>query len=115
IDMARLAIDCYIECGKRFPDSHLTEIRLMRAFEIARSIGLPEKAVAVRETMFALLEHTSHRAHRAAWLFDLSNSALKLEPTDDQLVRLIAELEDQLIRNCAAENPCGLTAKGQAL
>jgi hypothetical protein len=40
IEMARQAIDEYIQCGQRFPNTGTVEVRLERALELALSVGV---------------------------------------------------------------------------
>ncbi len=115
IDLARQAIDSYIDCGVKFPNTDTAEGRLERASELALSVGDKARAESVVATMFRLLDRTEHPASRIAWLFDLLYGHKGVVLTPDREQKLIDGLEAELQRICRSENPVGIVAKEPAL
>lgn len=115
IEMARQAIDGYIECGKRFQNSDSADNRLERALEIALLIGDRSRAERVLATMFQLLDSTEHSSVRVIRLFDLMFDQKGVSLTPGQEIKLIGELENVLHGICDSMNPFVFVPKEPAL
>lgn len=115
IDLARQAIDAYIECGTRFPNSDNSEDRLERALELALSIGDKARADAALTAMFRLLGLTEYPGTRLGWLFDLPSQLKGILFSPEQEKKLVEGLEAELEGICGQENPVGIVAKEPAL
>lgn len=113
--MARQAIDEYIECSTKFPNTDTSTVRLERALELALSVRDLVRTESVKSAMFKLLDSTKHPGSRLFWLFDLSDRMQGVGFTEDQEFRIIQGIEGELQRICRAEKPIGLIAKGPAL
>ena len=113
IAMAEVAIEHYQAAAQRCLEN--AHFRLVRAFELAKSIDRAEVVAVVRATMFNLLDPSRTHATLNHFLFDFNQSKFKLEPSDEQLHRLIAALERELQEIEGAETPCALTAKMSAV
>ena len=115
IEMARQAIDNYIECGSQFPNSDAVEDRLERALELALSVGDNSRMKLAIDAMLRLLDSTEHSGSRAIWLFDVLTGTKGVVPTETQQKKVIQSLEDELQRICGSPNPFGIAAKEPAL
>jgi hypothetical protein len=115
IQMAWQAIDSYIECGTRFPNSDATEDRLERALELALSVGDDSRAKLAIDAMLRLLDSTEYPGSRAIWLFDVLTGTKGVVLTETQQKKVIQSLEAELQRICGSPNPFGIAAKEPAL
>ncbi len=115
IEMARQAIDAYVECGRRFPNSHHTAERLSRALELALSVRDQTRTDEVINSMLGLLSGSELPGSQAIWLFDAFEEQKGAKLSNDQQGKLIAALEDELNRICGSEKPVGIVAKEPAI
>jgi hypothetical protein len=113
--MAQGAIDAYIECGTKFPNTDTAEDRLERALELALSLGDKIRAASVLDAMFKLLDVAEHPGSRLSWLFDLPYRMNGVAFTSEQESKVIQGIEAELQCICGSENPVGLVAKEPAL
>lgn len=110
IEMARRAIDAYVECSQRFPSTDTAEIRLDRAIELSLSVGDSSRALSTVSAMFDLLDRSEEGSIHAMWLFDLPLRRKGITFSDDQERKLVEALETRLQLICASENPFGPAA-----
>jgi hypothetical protein len=115
IKTARQAIDSYVECGRRFPNSHRTAERLSRALELARSVRDETRTGEVVDTMLGVLSASAFPGSQVIWLFDVFEQQKGVTLSREQQDKLVIALEDELKRICGAENPVGFVAKEPAL
>ncbi|GDY10675.1 hypothetical protein LBMAG52_41630 [Planctomycetia bacterium] len=115
IEMARQAIDAYIDCATRFPKNDSSEERLERALELALSVGDNGRADVAVAAMFRLLDHSEYPGARLIWLFEIAFRMKGVSISADQEKRLIDGLEAELQRICSRENPIGIVASEPAL
>jgi hypothetical protein len=115
IEMARQAIDAYIECGQQFPNTGTVERRLERALELALSVGDGTRAGCVVDTMLQLLDHTEYPGSRVLWLFDVLYDHRGVSLSQEQEKKLVDTLETELKRICESPDPVGIVAKEPAL
>ncbi len=115
IDMARQAIDAYIECGSRFHSTDTAENRLERALELALSIGDKGNATSALAAMIKLLDSTDHPGSRLLWLFDLPHRMNGVKLLEEHQAKIVTGLEAELQRICGSDAPVGLVAKEPAL
>jgi len=113
--MAQQAIDAYIECGTRFPNTDTAEDRLERALELSLSVGDKTRAASAVSAMFNLVDATEHPGSRLLWLFDLPYRMNGVKFAAEQESKLVQGIENELQRICDSENPVGLVAKEPAL
>ena len=115
IEVARQAIDAYIECGQRFPNTNTAEDRLERALELALSVGDKTRAGYAVAVMLQLLDRTEYPGSRVIWLFDVLYDQRGVILSAEQQKKLVDALEAELQRICGASNPVGIVAKEPAL
>jgi len=115
IEWARQAIDAYIDCGRRFPTSHVTDERLMRALELALSVRDSPRLDQVVNTMLGLLDQSERPGSHVLWLFDVLYDQKGVSLSDDQQSNLIVSLEKELERICGSDQEVGFAAKEPAL
>lgn len=114
-EMAQIAIDAYIECGTRFPNTDTAEVRLERALEISLSVRDNIRANTTLLAMVNLLDSTDFPISRLTWLFDLPYRMNGVRFSAEQESKVIRGIESDLHRICGSENPVGLVAKELAL
>ncbi|QDU41122.1 hypothetical protein Mal4_54870 [Maioricimonas rarisocia] len=115
IELARQAIDSYIECGIRYPNSDQTLERLTRALELALSVRDDTRASKVVDTMLGILDQTEFPGSDALWLFDTLTEQRGVTLCNEQEDKLIDALEAELARICDSENAVGIVAKDPAI
>ncbi len=115
IEMARHAIDAYVECGTRFQGTDTAESRLERALELALSVRDKARAEAALNAMVRLLDVTDHPGSRLIWLLELPHRIQGVSFSDWQEAKVVQGLEAELKRICDSDSPVGLVAKEPAL
>ncbi|NQU26046.1 MAG: DUF4209 domain-containing protein [Candidatus Nealsonbacteria bacterium] len=115
IDLARQAIDSYVECGTRFPNSDQTSERLCRALELALSVRDDIRSSQVIDTMLGILDRTEFPGSQVLWLFDTLTEQRGVSLSPDQEKKLVDTLEAELARICSSENAVGIVAKDPAV
>ncbi len=114
IEMARQAIDSYVECGRRFPNSQQTSERLSRALELALSVRDQSRIGEVIDTMLGLLSG-EFPGSQAIRLFDIFEEQKGVKLSSKQQSKLVNALENELTQICSSDNPFGIVAKEPAL
>lgn len=115
IDLARQAIDAYIECGTRFPNSNHTSERLCRALELSLSIRDDTRSSQAISTMLGVLDRSEFPGSHILWLFDMLIEQRGVTLTSDQEKKLVDAMEAELSRICNSENAVGIVAKDPAV
>lgn len=111
IDMARQAIDSYIECGTRFPDSERTSERLWRGLELALSVKDRERTEAVVDAMISVLDNSDFPGSHVIWVYDVLTVQQGIVLTRVQQDKIVDALESEMARICGADKPVGIAAK----
>lgn len=115
IELARQAIDSYVECGTRFPNSDQTSERLSRALELSLSVRDDARSSLVIDAMLGLLDKTEFPGSQVLWLYDTLTQQRGVTLSSDQEKKLVDALEAELSRICSSENAVGIVAKEPAV
>jgi len=81
---ARLAVDGYVDAATAWPDSESTVERLIRAFELAKSVNYEIQITVSQAALLAALQAQEPRDESFQRTFMIVESKLGLKPTADQ-------------------------------
>jgi hypothetical protein len=115
IELARCAIDAYVEAGKQFPNSSYLEERLSRALELSLAIRDTVRTSNVLDTIIALLDSHEYDGEQALWINRLFSNQKGLRITGPQQQKVIQALESKLDQICGSEAPVGIVAEEFAI